>query len=131
MDLNPPEFWRCSACTYANNPWGLVECEMCGAAVLKEAKRPPEDAALPTAASKLEKQAKGVPAVGSMGTSCPIAKNDTTVPAVRPWAWYWRLWGRRGRIVDAIVMSTPAAVRCLRRTWSLVSGGNKFSFPTS
>ena len=56
MDLNPPEFWWCSACIYANNPWGLVECEMCGAAVRKEAKRPREDAAPPAAASKLAKK---------------------------------------------------------------------------
>jgi len=80
MDLNLPEFWRCSTCTYANNPWGLVECEMCGATVRKEAKRPPEDAAPPTAASKLAKQAKGAPVVGLMGTSCPTAKSNPTVP---------------------------------------------------
>jgi len=57
---------------------------MCGAAVHKEAKRPPEDAAPPAAALKLAKQAKGAPVVGLMGTSHPTAKSDPTVPAVRP-----------------------------------------------
>jgi len=56
MDLNLPEFWWCSACTYADNLWGWVKCVMCGATVRKEAKRPPEDAAPPAAASKLAKQ---------------------------------------------------------------------------
>ena len=52
---------------------------MCGAAVRKEAKRPPEDAAPPAAALKLAKQAKGAPVVGLMGTSRPTAKSDPTV----------------------------------------------------
>ncbi len=56
MDLNPPEFWMCSACTYPNNPWGLVECFMCGVAVRKETKHPLEDAAPPATASKLKKK---------------------------------------------------------------------------
>ena len=84
MDLNPPEFWWCSACTYADNPWWLVECEMSGAAVRREAKRTPEDAAPPVAALKLAKQVKEALAVGSLGTSRPTAKNDPTVPAVHP-----------------------------------------------
>ncbi len=71
--------------------WALVQLwilsrveESCQPILCKDAKRPPEDAAPPAAASKLAKQAKGAPAVGSMGTSCPTAKNGPAVPAVRP-----------------------------------------------
>ena len=73
---------------------------MCGAAVRKEAKRPPEDAAPPAAASKLVKQVKGAPAVGLMGTSRPTAKSDPMVPAVRPMGMVLEIvgmaWGDRG-----------------------------------
>ena len=71
MDLNPPEFWRCSAFTYADNQWGLVECEMCGATVRKEAKRPPE---------------------GDLVTDNHPTKNNIMVePVAATAAWLWQI----------------------------------------
>jgi len=69
---------------------------MCGAAVRKEAKRPPEDAAPPAAALKLAKQAKGAPVVGLMGTSRPTAKSGPTVPDVRPMGMVLEIVGTAG-----------------------------------
>ena len=77
---------------------------MCGGAVRKEAKRPPEDTALPAAALKLMKQAKGASVVGFMGTSRPTAKSDPTVPAVHPMGMVLEILGTargdRGRNCD-------------------------------
>ena len=102
---------------------------MCGAAVRKEAKSPPEDAAPPAAASKLAKQAKGAPAVlGSFGTFCPTAKINPTVPAVRPMGMVLEIVGTargdRGRNCDeheicGEVLAEDVVVR-LRREQILV-----------
>ena len=77
---------------------------MCGAAVHKGAKRSLKDAAPPAMVSKLAKQAKGTPAVGSMGTSRPTAKNNLMVLAVRPMGMVLEIVGTargdRGRNCD-------------------------------
>ena len=38
MDASSRSLWQCSTCTYAENKWAAVDCEMCGAVV--RAKRP-------------------------------------------------------------------------------------------
>jgi hypothetical protein len=38
MEATSRSLWQCSACTYAENKWAAVECEVCGAIV--RAKRP-------------------------------------------------------------------------------------------
>ncbi len=45
MEASSCSHWQCTTCTYAENKWAAVECEMCGAAVCT--KRP----ALPVLAS--------------------------------------------------------------------------------
>jgi hypothetical protein len=107
-----------------------VKCEICGATVRKESAAVPKeakclpdnDAAQPAAAKK---QATGAPAAVVAGL---MAKGSTGL-AVRPMGMVLDVVGTargdRGRNCDEHEI---CGERWLRRMWSFVSGGNKFSF---
>jgi hypothetical protein len=58
MEASSRSHWQCSTCTYAENKWAAIECEMCGAAVCT--KRPaspvPASVAVAPKPSKLSRK---------------------------------------------------------------------------